>query len=285
MSEIGKTLQEARINKGYTIDDLQQMTKIQKRYLIAIEDEKFSDLPGDFYVRAFVKQYAETVDLDADDLLKEFNETLPDAQEKMVAKEQASRSEKSAKMPKDGKIDKFMSYLPTIIIVVIVLGILGTIYGVTLNNKNTDTQIESSSSKVSVSTDSKAKAKQSSSESAKTSSSSSKKVKKTQKLTYVSDSGTNSVYTMENAPTTSKIKLTASGSAAWSSVTADGTQLWQATLVSDASANVTIPAGVKAVVFSFGNAPAMKITINGKTLDFMKTNATLQVRTVTINIK
>lgn len=284
MSEIGKTLQEARINKGYTLDDLQQMTKIQKRYLIAIEDEKFSDLPGDFYVRAFVKQYAETVDLDADKLLAEFNETPPDVQEAAVAKEEASRSEKSAKLPKDGNFDKFMSYLPTIIIVVIVLGILGTIYGVTLNNKNTDTQIESSSSKVSVSTDSKAKSESADSESSKTSSSSSS-AKKTQKLAYVSDTGTNTVYTMENAPTTSEIKLTANGSAAWSSITADGTQLWQATLVSDASDTVSIPAGTKSFVFSFGNATAMSITINGKKFDFTKTNPALQVRTVTVNIQ
>lgn len=59
MSEIGKTLKTARIEKGYTLDDLQQITKIQKRYLIAIEDENFAALPGDFYVKAFIKQYAE----------------------------------------------------------------------------------------------------------------------------------------------------------------------------------------------------------------------------------
>ena len=52
--EVGKKLHDARVAKGYTLDDLQQATKIQKRYLIAIEDEKFDELPGDFYVRAFV---------------------------------------------------------------------------------------------------------------------------------------------------------------------------------------------------------------------------------------
>ena len=39
--EVGKKLHDARVAKGYTLDDLQQATKIQKRYLIAIEDEKF----------------------------------------------------------------------------------------------------------------------------------------------------------------------------------------------------------------------------------------------------
>ena len=34
MTDIGKTLQNARNEKHYTLDDLQQITKIQKRYLM-----------------------------------------------------------------------------------------------------------------------------------------------------------------------------------------------------------------------------------------------------------
>ena len=76
MNEIGEILKEARIEQGYTLDDLQQTTKIQKRYLQAIENGNVDILPGRFYARAFVKQYADIVGLDGEELLAEhLNET------------------------------------------------------------------------------------------------------------------------------------------------------------------------------------------------------------------
>lgn len=69
MTGLGDRLKEARKVKGYTLDDLQDITKIQKRYLSSIEKEEYQAMPGSFYVRAFIKQYAEAVDLDADEML------------------------------------------------------------------------------------------------------------------------------------------------------------------------------------------------------------------------
>lgn len=77
MSELGQVLQRAREEKGITLDDIQRITKIQKRYLEAIERGHFHVLPGHFYARAFIKSYAEAVGLDANHLMDHFQSDLP----------------------------------------------------------------------------------------------------------------------------------------------------------------------------------------------------------------
>ncbi|MGX9133729.1 RodZ domain-containing protein [Rummeliibacillus sp. JY-2-4R] len=77
MTELGARLKEARVSKGYSLDDLQEITKIQKRYLSAIEEGNFNMMPGTFYVRAFIKQYAEAVGLDSIELLETYKGEIP----------------------------------------------------------------------------------------------------------------------------------------------------------------------------------------------------------------
>ncbi|MBW4838502.1 MAG: helix-turn-helix domain-containing protein [Paenibacillaceae bacterium] len=77
MSDLGQQLREARLARGLSLDDVQEMTKIRKRYLEAIEMGDYKVLPGSFYVRAFIKTYAETVGLDADELLAEHRQNVP----------------------------------------------------------------------------------------------------------------------------------------------------------------------------------------------------------------
>lgn len=77
MSELGQVLQKAREEKGISLDDVQKVTKIQRRYLEAIERGHFHILPGHFYARAFIKSYAEAVGLDPNHILSHFQEDLP----------------------------------------------------------------------------------------------------------------------------------------------------------------------------------------------------------------
>ncbi|MFF2908627.1 RodZ domain-containing protein [Paenibacillus sp. NPDC057934] len=71
MSELGRQLKEARLQKGMSLDDVQEVTKIRKKYLEAIEAGDYKVLPGSFYVRAFIKTYAEAVGINPDELLEE----------------------------------------------------------------------------------------------------------------------------------------------------------------------------------------------------------------------
>ena len=80
VTELGTRLKEARLSKGYSLDDLQEITKIQKRYLVGIEEGNYSIMPGTFYVRAFIKQYAEAVGLKSEELLEQYRNEVPTTQ-------------------------------------------------------------------------------------------------------------------------------------------------------------------------------------------------------------
>ena len=79
MADIGDKLKSAREAKGLSIADIEKATKIQSRYLDAIEKNEFDKLPGDFYVRAFIRQYAQVVGLDGKELLSDYHDDVPEA--------------------------------------------------------------------------------------------------------------------------------------------------------------------------------------------------------------
>ena len=78
MSDLGLLLKKARIQKGITLDELQEITKIRKRYLEAIEEGNYKVLPGNFYVRAFIKSYSEAVGLEPDEVLRLYRSVIPE---------------------------------------------------------------------------------------------------------------------------------------------------------------------------------------------------------------
>ena len=288
MTDIGTILKEARKEKGLTLDDLQQTTKIQKRYLIAIEDGDFAALPGKFYVRAFIKQYAETVGIDPEELLAKLDE---DKAPKLEETEATTRTE-AVKREEEKTMSPILAglirYLPTIIIVSIVVAILGTIYIFAWGDRdrNSSTQIADNSQKVSVSSESSAKS--SSSKEKASSTKAKKESKKTtkQKITNTSAAGSAFVYDLENAPATNKIEMTVSdGATAWNAVSANGVQVWQGTLnAANTSQTVEIPENTTTITLNLGNSKATSIKINGKKFDFLKENETLTVRTITLNV-
>jgi cytoskeletal protein RodZ len=68
---VGSTLREARARRKLSLAEVEAETKIRSRYLQAIEDEDWDQLPEDTYVRAFIRTYGRFLGLDGDRLAEE----------------------------------------------------------------------------------------------------------------------------------------------------------------------------------------------------------------------
>jgi cytoskeletal protein RodZ len=75
VSEIGNSLREARIRRGLTIKDVEDVTKIRSRYLEALEQDDFEMIPGSTFAKAFLRTYATYLKLDGDKLVEEYRRT------------------------------------------------------------------------------------------------------------------------------------------------------------------------------------------------------------------
>jgi len=72
MDEIGHILREARENKGLSLEEAQAKTRINARYLTALENGQYSALPTAVHVRGFLRNYARFLGLDPQPLLTRY---------------------------------------------------------------------------------------------------------------------------------------------------------------------------------------------------------------------
>jgi cytoskeletal protein RodZ len=131
VTELGNRLKEARLAKGLSLEDLQSITKIQKRYLIGIEEGNYSSMPGNFYVRAFVKQYAEALQLNPDEIFETYKSEIPATHNEDLP-EQLSRV-KTRKTVAEGS-SKIFDIIPKVLIGVFIIGAAGVLYYFVVNN-------------------------------------------------------------------------------------------------------------------------------------------------------
>jgi cytoskeletal protein RodZ len=73
VTEVSGRLRAARERAGLTIRDISASTKISAATLNAIERGEFDKLPGDFYVRNFLRSYAREVHLPPDEIVREYD--------------------------------------------------------------------------------------------------------------------------------------------------------------------------------------------------------------------
>ncbi|AJD91067.1 hypothetical protein JMA_17500 [Jeotgalibacillus malaysiensis] len=123
MTELGNRLKEAREAKGYSLEELQGLTKIQKRYLQGIEEGDYSMMPGAFYIRAFIKQYAEAVNLNVDELFENYASDIPKNQDDHMPTQLSRVKTRGSK-----NTSTAFRFIPTAVMAVFVVGIVALAY-------------------------------------------------------------------------------------------------------------------------------------------------------------
>lgn len=93
MAEIGSLLRETRMRERIDITTVESATKIRAKYLRALENEEWDQLPGPTFVRTFLRTYAEYLGLDPKMLVEDYKQRFerPGPQDLMPFSSRPSR--------------------------------------------------------------------------------------------------------------------------------------------------------------------------------------------------
>ncbi len=74
---LGAFLREEREARGVALSDIATETKVPESALQSIEEDRFDDLPGEVFVRGFLRAYARSIDIDPDEVLSRLDRPAP----------------------------------------------------------------------------------------------------------------------------------------------------------------------------------------------------------------
>lgn len=266
------------------MDDLQATTKIQKRYLQAIEEGNYSIIPGPFYVRAFIKQYAEAVQLDPDELFEEYKSDIPSTHSEDFPEKLSRVQTRKDVAPSNSKI---FALLPRLLIGVFVIGAVALAYFLVLNFKdreaaeepatkdNEQIQYEDNLTEQEAEEETETDAteeddKQTSGANNVTEEETTDdEATPTQEVTVAESKGKETVYELKNAEKF-EVKLVSTGGETWvNMLNGKGHSFWQGILKKGAEENKLIDyTKEQEAVLVIGNSTATEIYVNDQKVEY-----------------
>ncbi|WP_223902511.1 helix-turn-helix domain-containing protein [Lactobacillus laiwuensis] len=260
MADIGDKLRSAREAKGLSIEDIEKATKIQGRYLTAIEQNDFDKLPGDFYVRAFIRQYAQIVGLDGKKLLSEYHEDIPKAEPDEFVEDSIDNKSEEVRKTTSSKKKIWQDYLPRIIVGLGIIVVVLVCYVVYAHFSSSRNQNNNTAGDVSVSSDN-GKRRQ--------------KVKKPKKKSVKIKELAANQFQITGLKTNRNLVVRAGDQATTVSIAMNGVNQSGQTLTAGQKHTLRIPETAQTVVVTFSNAIGTSITIGGKKVPYNSQNSNL----------
>ena len=288
---IGQVLKEKRTSLGLDLSEAEQLTQVQKLYIVALETDDYKALPGDFYIKAYLKQYAEKLGLNADRIIQAYDEgkgiTVEDKEdilENYHFVKPSERVEPEEEVPKTWR-----HYVPIISLsAVALLIVVGVFAAVIMNKPETPDLITNdySYSKSEVSTSKSSTSSTKPSESSTQASSS-----KPEPTIAISGSSSAMIATISNISDPIKVDFSvAAGRTIWVGMTNSNVPATGQTLSDGAnSLSALVTTGAENSVITLGSVQGLTITVNGKALDLSSLTTTgpakitLQINRTTTN--
>ncbi|HEL2495889.1 TPA: helix-turn-helix domain-containing protein [Streptococcus suis] len=279
---IGEVLRTAREGRGWTFVDLQRITKIQAKYLQALEYNDFDFIANSDDVHSILRAYAEALELDADVLLDAYETNslvkyYEDGEEELRSSE-LKRSYKVRKRKKNSYLPLIYLLLATGLIIIFVTYIVHS----RLQNRASITPTTTSYSIVEQSVSEASSGTETSSTEQAQSNSTSSSSSATENVT-VSGSGSNIVATLKTVTYPVEVTVTAKNTTSWISLS-DTLLEGGVTLTPDnPTVTTTVEEGVTSTTLVLGVVKGVEVSVGGQKLDLSALTA--DTGSITINFE
>lgn len=266
MTNIGKELKEARLKKGFTIDDLQQKTKIQKKYLEALELDEYEAMPSTYYVRTFLRQYADAVGLDGNLVVKKFDGQKVQIEQPKI--EKITESRKNLHKEEKNIVQVLLDRLPMIVLSLIAVAIITTIGYATWKQHKDSSMIQTSSS-VEVDRESTQATTSKTKESSATQTTTSTTQEVKPEIAITSDDGKNIAMSAKNITSPAKLTFSGTNGSCWVGITVGGASVYNYTVKQGETTEYALPEGTAEVKIVLGAAVNLSAKLNDQNLDII----------------
>lgn len=72
MATVGEIFKKARQEQKLTLKKVAEKTKVREEYLLALEENRYQNLPSAVYIQGFIRNYSQILGLKPDPLLAKF---------------------------------------------------------------------------------------------------------------------------------------------------------------------------------------------------------------------
>jgi cytoskeleton protein RodZ len=79
IENFGAYLKSERELRGVTIDEVASRTKIHTRYLYALENNQFEELPGEVFINGFIRSIAKVIGANENELLSAYSDIITES--------------------------------------------------------------------------------------------------------------------------------------------------------------------------------------------------------------